>query len=251
MFQDIKPHQLQIELQNRLPAATDYIFISRQGKVLLAEKNGQLTLPQYQTIQKAYPGIVDIEIYLFSVDNTALFLSMDEAPESSGLSYYPITAFRELEPAWLAFAGATAAHLASWYKVNRYCGCCATPFQHKGDERALICPSCKHIEFPKIAPVIIVAIIDGDRILLAKSASGYQHYGLIAGFVEIGEALEDTVRREIMEEVGLRVKNIRYFKSQPWAFSESLLSGFFADLDGDDTIRLNTAELAAAEWFPR
>lgn len=251
MFQDIQPHQLQIELKNSLPAESDYVFISHQEKVLLEEKNGQLTLPQYQTIQKAYPGLAGIDAYLFSIDDTALFLSLAEVQESPGLRYYPLSTFHELQPKWLAFAGATASHLSYWYKTNRYCGCCATPLNHKEDERALICPCCNHIKYPKISPVVIVGIIDGERLLLAKSTSGYKHYGLIAGFVEIGETLEDAVRREIKEEVGLRVKNIRYFKSQPWAFSQSVLSGFFADLAGDSSIRLNTEELATADWFSR
>ena len=79
----------------------------------------------------------------------------------------------------------------------------------------------------------------------------YANYALIAGFVEVGENLEQTVKREVMEEVGLKVKNIRYYKSQPWAFSGSLLMGFFCDLDGSDQITLDTSELAEAGWFTR
>ena len=79
----------------------------------------------------------------------------------------------------------------------------------------------------------------------------FKKYALLAGFNEIGESIEETVRREVMEEVGLKVKNIRYYKSQPWSFTDTLLLGFFCELDGDDTITLDQDELALAEWFER
>jgi NAD+ diphosphatase len=251
LFQDIQPYRFQIELKNKIPAERDYVFIPVKDNVLLEENNGALWLPQYSTVNKLYPEAAASLIYLFSVDKTAFYLSLREMPEVAGLRYHPIRIFRDLEPAWLAFAGATASHLAHWYDTHRYCGRCATPLAHKEDERALVCPCCAHIEYPRISPVVIVGIIDSDRILLAKSASGYNRYGLIAGFVEVGETLEDAVRREVMEEVGLRIKNIRYFTSQPWAFSRSVLTGFFTDLDGEQAIRLDTNELAEAAWFSR
>lgn len=108
------------------------------------------------------------------------------------------------------------------------------------------------MEYPKISPAIIVGILDGTRILMTRYSLGpYRKYALVAGFMEIGETLEDTVRREVMEEVGLRVKNIRYFKNQPWAFSDSLLVGFFADVDGSPKVTLDQTELAEATWFER
>ena len=118
----------------------------------------------------------------------------------------------------------------------------------------MVCPLCGHISYPQICPSVIVAITDKDRILLTKYASGhssFKRYALVAGYSEVGESLEDTVRREVMEEVGLRVKNIRYYKSQPWAFSGSLLMGFFCDLDGSDEITLDADELSEAAWFHR
>jgi NAD+ diphosphatase len=108
------------------------------------------------------------------------------------------------------------------------------------------------VEYPRISPVVIVGILDGDDILLAKAAVGeYKKHGLISGFVELGESLEGAVAREVMEEVGLTVHNLRYYKSQPWAFSQSLLMGFFADLKGERTVTVNPAELSEAAWFPR
>ena len=97
-----------------------------------------------------------------------------------------------------------------------------------------------------------MGVTNGNRLLMSKYANrDFKRYALIAGFAEIGETLEETVQREVMEEVGLKVKNLRYYKSQPWAFTDTLLTGFFAELDGEEEITLDEEELAMAEWFER
>ena len=115
------------------------------------------------------------------------------------------------------------------------------------------CPECNNMIFPKIAPSVIVGVTHGDRLLLSKYANrNYTRYGMIAGFTEIGETVEETVAREVMEEVGLKVKNIRYYKTQPWGVTGGLLLGYYCDLDGDDeTVTLDQEELAMAEFYPR
>lgn len=121
-----------------------------------------------------------------------------------------------------------------------------------GKERMLYCEACHNMEFPKICPAVIIGVTDGNRILMSKYAGrAYKKYALLAGFTEIGETVEETVAREVMEEVGLKVRNIRYYKSQPWSFSDTLLMGFYCDLDGDGAITLDREELALAEWFDR
>lgn len=217
----------------------------------MEETGGVLTLPRYEVSAETFPEAVNDLIYLFSVDETAFFLTLREVPETGQFKYQNAFVFRDLKPSWMAFAGATASHLALWYETHRYCGRCTTPMVHKKDERAVVCPQCGNIEYPRISPVVIVGITDGDRILLTKYAAGYNRYALVAGFVEIGETLERTVQREVLEEVGLNVKNIRYYKSQPWAFSGSVLSGFYADLDGSDIVTVDKNELAEADWFDR
>ena len=168
------------------------------------------------------------------------------------LSYQNTRTLMTMQPGWLGFGAATAVHLARWYRDNRLCSRCAEALIPSDHERALCCPACGFIVYPRINPVVIVAVTDGDRLLMTRGiGSVYRRYALVAGFVEIGEALEDTVRREVMEEVGLRVKNIRYYKSQPWAFSNSVLAGFFAEVDGDTTVQLDGQELAEASWVER
>ena len=116
----------------------------------------------------------------------------------------------------------------------------------------LRCETCHTVEYPKISPAVIIGLTDGNRLLLSKYAGRtYQKYALLAGFVEIGETAEETVKREVMEEVGLKVTNIRYYASQPWSFSGTLLMGFFCDLESPDEITLDEEELALAEWFER
>ena len=102
--------------------------------------------------------------------------------------------------------------------------------------------------YPRIVPAVIVGITNGDKILVTQYKTGYAHYALVAGFTEIGETLEETVAREAMEETGLKVKNIRYYKSQPWGIVDDILVGFYCDVDGDDTIHMDEGELKVAEW---
>lgn len=252
MLQDIEPHKFQNEFVNREPEDKDYVFFIRTNEILMNIKDNHISLPTYAMVCQHFPEIKKELIYLFSIDQTAFYLFLDEEVTLENYQYENTMSLRTLEPQWLAFAGATAAHLAGWYQNHRYCGRCAHPMKQSQHERAMCCPSCNLIEYPKISPVVIVAITNGENLLLTKYAGReYVRYALIAGFMEIGETLEDTVRREVMEEVGLKVKNIRYYKSQPWAFSESILAGFFVDLDGSDKITLDENELSEAVWMTR
>ena len=141
---------------------------------------------------------------------------------------------KQQEIAWISVVGF---QLMSWYSQNKFCGKCGSKTKEKNDERAIICPNCNTIIFPKISPAIIVAIICNDKILLAHNSNFPNNwYSLIAGYADVGESLEETVIREVKEEVGLEVKNIRYYKSQPWPFSGSMMIGFFAEADDNQTI---------------
>lgn len=153
-----------------------------------------------------------------------------------------------LGEAGAALAG-RAFQLAEWARTHRYCGACGSSTQRLPDEFCLRCPACGHAAYPRISPAMMVLIRQGPRVLLARNASfPGERYSALAGFVEAGEAVEDTVHREVMEEVGLRVHRLQYFKSQPWPFPHSLMLAFTAEyLDGD--IRVDGKEIIDARWF--
>ena len=132
---------------------------------------------------------------------------------------------------------------------HRFCGQCGSPTEFKKDEYAKICPACNLVRYPGVFPAIIVAVIKDRHILLARSQRFPKgRYSVLAGFVEPGETLEECVRREVSEEVGLEIKNIHYFGSQPWPFPNSLMIGFTAEHAGGDIV-IDNREIIDANWF--
>ena len=173
-------------------------------------------------------------------------------PDAPGYEFHETRELRYVQPQYLAFATVTGYQLWFWYKNRRFCGCCGKPMKHDTKERMMYCPSCGRREYPVLMPAVIVGITNGDKIICSKyEGRSFKQYALIAGFAEIGETIEETVQREVMEEVGLKVKNLRYYKSQPWSFSGTLLFGFFCDVDGEDTLTVDHEELSIAQWFER
>lgn len=153
-----------------------------------------------------------------------------------------------IEPELLQAAG-LANQLVYWNRNHRYCGRCGTPTRPKSDERARICPQCGLVNYPRLSPAIIVAVIRDHKILLAHATRfPTRFYSVLAGFVEPGESLEQCVAREVREEVGIDVKNIRYFGSQHWPFPDSLMIGFTAEYAGGE-IRIDPTEITDAGWF--
>ena len=255
MIQDIYPHIYHNEYKDFQPENTDFILVFHRNTVMIRFKEEHLRYPTFSEMQSFS---CDYE-YLFSIDNYKYFLALPKSchlEEPSimidGYHYENVRIFRSAASRHTAFAGITAHHLFGWYQSNQFCGRCGQKMLPDHKERMLFCPDCRNMVYPRISPAVIVGIINGDQILMSKYAGrSYTNYALIAGFTEIGECAEQTVAREVMEEVGLKVKNIRYYKSQPWAFSGSLLMGFFCDLDGSDQIKLDTSELAEAGWYSR
>ena len=248
MLQEIAPHVYHNEFQNPKPRETDLVTVF-DGRGALLDGGRYPTVTRMRKL-----GVSDEDlVYLFSIDDTAFFLLWEVTDAvRGGLEMDRVEACRTMEGPYMALAGATALHLYRWYRANQFCGCCGTPNQRDEKERAMRCPVCNAIAYPTIAPAIVVAIRDGDRIVLTKYADrATPRYALIAGFIEIGETMEDTVHREAMEEVGLKIKNLRYHGNQPWGFSGTLMLGFWADLDGDDTITLDRQELKEGVWVRR
>ena len=209
----------------------------------------------------SYPqGALDDAQYLFRIDGTRYFLYRKDmsayTPKEDemlpGYRFESMNVLRTAFPKISCFAGMTGYHLYVWYRDNAYCGRCGAKMRHSLKERAMQCDACGNISYPRICPAVIVGVTDGDRIVMTQYAGRRTTgYSLVAGFCEIGETAEETVAREVMEEVGLRVKNVRYYKSQPWGFESDLLTGFYCDVDGDREIRMDPGELKTARWFSR
>ena len=253
MLQDMVSGRLENEFRNIAAKAEDTILCFHDGQVLLhREADDTLTLPTLSRMAAWQTSAAPR--YIFRMQDQNYYLWTDTAPVStdSGFAYEPVRSLRQLQSKEICFAIMTGWHLYNWYRANRFCGCCAAPTEHDSKERMLRCPSCGNIIFPRISPAVIVAVTSGERILLSKYAGrAYTRYALLAGYAEIGETIEQTVHREVMEEVGLKVQNLRYYKSQPWGVDGNVLMGFFCDVDGSDTIHIDETELSMADWYER
>lgn len=249
MIQDIYPRVYHNEFKDSQPTEHDFVLVFHKNTALVRFQNDKLRYPSFQEMT----GISCTYHYLFSIDSYRYFLAYPTSEDPialPGYTYENISIFRTAVSRHTSFAGITGHHLFGWYQTNQFCGRCGGRMTPDHKERMLFCPACHNMVYPRISPAVIVGVIHDGKILMTKYAGrDYTKYALIAGFTEIGESAEQTVAREVMEEVGLKVKNIRYYKSQPWAFSGSLLMGYFAELDGDDSITLDTSELSEAGWF--
>lgn len=250
LIQEIGDHNFDIAYKPVSPGEEDPVLLLRRDEVLLSPETGEMY---------TYADIKDEEFaqgenlaFVFTLDGKHVFttLSVSDAFYEKA-EKHPVRSLGKERPE-LQLAGATTMHLHTWYKSHQYCGCCGGKNHHDTVERAMKCEKCGHLTFPVICPAIIVAVTDGDRILLTLSARHKNPiYSLIAGFTEIGETLEQTAAREAFEECGVRIKNIRPYINQPWGFSSSLMVGFFADLDGSDEITIQPDEIKEARWFTR
>lgn len=230
--------------------AGDILLIFRDSEVLLRAAADANRLPLYGEIASAFTDCAPR--HLFTQSGRRFFSADAAAPAPAGFAFESVRAFRQMCPEEDAALLIAAYHLAVWYRRHRFCGACGGPTRAMEAERALECVDCGLIVFPTIQPAVIVAITDGDKLLLARNAQGaFRLFTLIAGYVEVGETAEQAVLREALEEVGLRLKNIRYIASQAWGFSQSLMLGFTAELDGSPEITLQENELAEARWFTR
>lgn len=277
MIQDIAPHRLDNHFRPGEQPRDDsmvLIFGEKHRNELLVRKDSEnLECPEVRELREA--GICtdvvgagqkpDTEglIYLLTLDGKDMFLG--RIRDDSGLPGYVYRNMRDLrkgsaQKRQRIFAALTGYQLSNWYRDNRFCGTCGTETVLSERERAIVCPHCKRTIYPRIIPAVIVGVIDKgsaadgseDRLLMTKyNGRSIPFYALIAGFTEIGETLEQTVHREVMEEVGLKVKNLRYYKSQPWGIVDDLLSGFYCEADGSTDIRLDHSELKVGVWMKR
>lgn len=251
MIQDIEPKKMKNEYCPLPPKEESRIMVFYKDDVLCRIEEDVLSYPLYRELERMVQK-KDL-IYLFSIDETSYYLYRTaEYLHLDGYAYERMFRLRRTIPMEEMFAGVSAYHLYRWYEDNRYCGHCGKELSLDENRRVLCCDGCGNEIFPRINPAVIVGVYHGDEIIFTRYADReYKRYALIAGFAEFGETIEQTVRREVMEEVGIEVTNLQYYKSQPWGFSGSLLLGFFAEAVGDLTIQREEEELSEAFWIKR
>lgn len=284
MIQDIGKGRFHNEYKPFPPQENSKVLCYRDRELFVKCEGDQISFLTYGEVVTHFPELAGQETYLFRIDDTFYYLFRElqieknhefdceqtsalhsdralgdvqrrkyfEESDFPGFTWKKIEYLRTVGSKDAAFAGVTGFQMALWYRTRRFCPSCGQPLIHDERERMMRCRSCGQTEFPKICPAVIVGVTNGDRLLLTKYAGrDYKRYALIAGFAETGETIEETVEREVMEEVGLKVKNLRYYKSQPWSFSDTLLMGFFAEVDGDSVISLDETELSEGRWCTR
>lgn len=250
MIQDISPKKFFNSFSDYSPKNGDTLLVFQGEKALLAVEDNRIAFP----ILGNFPGILPEDCrFLFRIDNQNFVLPY-RSPSliPSGFNWYSSGEYRRFSPRENLFACAAGHSLYRWYQDNRFCGRCGSEMKDSQNERALVCPNCGSTRYPKICPAVIVAVRNGNKLLVTRYKDRpYRGPALIAGFTEIGESVEETVHREVMEEAGLSVKNLTFYKSQPWVITDSLLLGFFCDLEGSNAVRLQEDELSCAEWLDR
>ncbi|MGM9971151.1 MAG: NAD(+) diphosphatase [Anaeroplasmataceae bacterium] len=243
MINEIYPHKYDNSFKRVKPMIDDYILCFKDNNILLHRSFNHLELPKFEGLVKAR--------YLFSIDEKRYFYvaygdlyDLDESYE-----FCNTTILRTLEPELDAYAAICGKHYHYFLSHAYFCGCCGEKMVPSENEMANVCPKCQNIKYPDIMPAIIVGITYEGKLLLTKYAKGsYKNYALVAGYLEIGETLEECVKREALEEVGLELYDIKYYKSQPWGFSNTIMVGFLAKARSNK-ITLEKKELKEAKWF--
>lgn len=255
VLQEIAPKKFFNTYEQREPEADSVIVCVCDGMYCIVHEADGDRFPSFRETRAALGE--EVPQYAFAIAEGSsqrdYFLAqLSQRPEFPSLpahTWEPASYINhKMAPRYEAFAGMNAHHLYMWYRDNRFCGRCGGKMVHDKKERMMRCPSCGNMVFPKIAPAVLAAVRHNGKLLLTKYAHGDGHYALVAGFVEFGETAEQCVAREVMEETGLSVKNVRYYDSQPWGFAGNLMLAYTAELDGDDTIHTDLSELSVAEW---
>jgi len=227
-----------------------YWFVFQERKMLVLTDKSTSSVPRIADIRITGIKLIH-EIYLGSLNGSHCYAAEVEVLSNppKGMVFHGLRGlYGHVDEALLGVAF-KAIHTIEWDKEDQYCIRCGSKNQPKAGERAKECPQCGDVSFPRISPAIIVLVERDGKALLARSPRFKEGlYSVLAGFVEPGETLEDAVRREVKEEAGIDVKNIRYFGSQPWPFPDSLMVGFTAEYAGGD-IKVDSNEVLDARWF--
>ena len=233
-------------------AAFEWLFVFNSTKMLIKTERGSLTIPTSKNFNGTELVFV-FKQYIGEVEgNPSYCLEVaDTFVPPAGMIFTDLRSLLgQLEEDLFLLAG-RAFQIVNWNRMHKFCGKCGSPTEALENELAKKCPSCGSVFYPRISPAVIVAVVRGDEILLAHNKNFRPNwYSVIAGFMEPGETFEDCVARELMEEVGIRVKNIKYFDCQPWPFPDSLMIGFIAEHESGE-IAVDGEEIEDAAWYGR
>ena len=227
-------------------------FVFSHGRLLIKTVNQKCSIPEASDLGRCKPALMRKQ-YLGALDGRGCYAAElpDENPQQTRLKFQELRSLFGLLDENLIWIAGRANQLVYWNQTHQYCGSCGQPTEDKPDERAKICPQCSLINYPRLSPAVIVAVLKDNQILLGRNKRfKLPFYSVLAGFVEPGETLEECVKREVCEEVGITVTNTRYFGSQPWPFPNSLMIAFVADYAAGE-IRTDGSEIVDAAWFSK
>lgn len=227
-----------------------YWFVFKVNEMLVDTNQGKIQIPFAHNLEEF--NISPIRIQYLGTFNENPCYSAEVDPETThpqGMDFRELRSlYDDLDEDVYLLAG-RAIQVVNWDSSHQFCGKCGTPTKTADNEMAKICPECGFTSFTRLSPAVITAIIKDGKLLMAKhTRTPGNMYGLIAGFVEAGETLEEAVKRETMEEVGIKVKNIEYFSSQSWPYPHSLMIGYTADYESGE-IKVDGNEITDARWF--
>lgn len=245
MIHEIYPHKFDNSFKDINPTLGDVIICFKGDDILMKRSFNHIELPRFTSVIPAR-HIFDIDdIHYYWVDYNDLYM-LDDSYE-----FIKVNSLRNHDNEIERYASVVGKHYNYFNTHALYCGVCGSKMVPSKTEMAQVCPNCSNTKYPDVMPAIAVAIINGDEILLTKYANKVNNnYALVAGYLEIGETLEECVKREALEETGIRLKNIKYYYSQPWGYSNTIMIGFTAEAINTDIIR-NENELSVAEWVKR
>jgi NAD+ diphosphatase len=225
-------------------------FVCSGSQIIVSVEKNVFSIPVLEDLQKV-GTIPDEVLYVGTIDDVPCY-GIETLPDAEipiGMEKKEIRHLFEFLDSKTFEMALTASHMAHWNSSYRYCGNCKGNLIPQNGMRAKKCDQCGRLEFPRLSPAIIVLVEREGKALLGRSPRfAGEFYSVLAGFVEPGESLEDAVHREIMEEVGIRIKNVTYFGSQPWPFPDSLMIGFIAQYESGE-ITVDGEEIIDAEWF--
>lgn len=229
---------------------TKRFFVFKNNELLIKIQNGLVFFPDENDINSLNISLTDINSFMTQDESEFVFCEINVLTSlPDNFKFYNFRSLVALLDRPNFNLAAKALHLASWNKTYKYCNKCGTLLNEKDDERAKICPKCGFIIYPRISPAIITAIIKDKKLLLAHNTNFIDNmYSVIAGFVEPGETFEDCVSREVFEETNIKVKNIKYFGSQPWPFPDSLMVAFICEYESGE-LKVDGVEISDADWY--